>query len=144
MKLLDVIEREFSLEILLKNRERQTIEAEKAKVEISIKQLEQCVASGGTKIFPFVHCLILDATYHESPNRFHNYYNQYVEYGTRNVTQHNNGTVAPSSSARPQRNAAMKAAARNNSAGNICLAKNDKGKVVRYVILLTHRLIISE
>ena len=52
-KLLEVIEREFSLEILLKNRERKTIEAEKAKVEISIKQLEQCVATGGTKnLFP--------------------------------------------------------------------------------------------
>jgi hypothetical protein len=131
-KLLEVIEREFSLEILLKNRERKTIEAEKAKVEISIKQLEQCVAAGGTKKFP-LHVSFLDATYHESPNRYHNYYNQYVEYGTRNLPQYNNGTVASSSSARPQRNAAMKAAARNNSAGNICLAKNDKGKVVRYI-----------
>ena len=52
-KLLEVIEREFSLEILLKNRERKTIEAEKAKVEISIKQLEQCVAAGGTNFFVF-------------------------------------------------------------------------------------------
>jgi hypothetical protein len=130
---LEVIEREFSLEILLKNRERKTIEAERAKVEISIKQLEQYVASGGTKNFPFLHVSILDATYHESPSRYHNYYNQYVEYGPRNVPQHNNGSVAPSSSTRPQRNAAIKAAARNNSAGNICLAKNDKGKVVRYL-----------
>lgn len=46
-KLLEVIEREFSLEILLKNQERKTIEAEMAKVEISLKQLEQCVAAGG-------------------------------------------------------------------------------------------------
>jgi hypothetical protein len=47
-KLLEVIEKEFSLEILLKNQERKTIEAEKAKVEVSIKQLEQCVVAGGT------------------------------------------------------------------------------------------------
>ena len=52
-RLLDVIERQFSLEILLKNQERKTIEAEKAKVEVSIKQIEQCVIAGGTTIhFP--------------------------------------------------------------------------------------------
>jgi hypothetical protein len=129
-KLLEVIEKEFSLEILLKNQERKTIEAEKAKVEISLKQLEQCVAAGG-EIPPVFNVSFVDASYHESPNRYHNYYNQYVEYGTRNIPQHN-GNVVTSSSSRPQRNAAMKAAARNNSAGNICLAKNDKGKVVRY------------
>ena len=49
-RLLDVIERQFSLEILLKNQERKTIEAEKAKVEVSIKQIEQCVVAGGITI----------------------------------------------------------------------------------------------
>jgi len=52
-KIREVIEREFSLEILLKNQERKTIEAEKAKVEISLKQLEQCHAAGGTNFFTF-------------------------------------------------------------------------------------------
>jgi hypothetical protein len=47
-RLLEVIEKEFSLEILLKNQERRTIEAEKAKVEVSIKQLEQCIVAGGS------------------------------------------------------------------------------------------------
>lgn len=47
-KLLEVIEKEFSLEILLKNQERKTIEAERAKVEVSIKQLEQSVFAGGS------------------------------------------------------------------------------------------------
>ena len=50
-----MIEKEFSLEILLKNQERKTIEAEKAKVEISLKQLEQCHAAGGTNFFPSLH-----------------------------------------------------------------------------------------
>jgi len=48
-KLREVIDKEFSLEILLKNQERKTIEAERAKVEISLKQLEQCHAAGGTQ-----------------------------------------------------------------------------------------------
>jgi hypothetical protein len=52
-KLLDVVERQFSLEILLKNEERKTIEAEKAKVETALKQLEHCVALGG--ILGFFH-----------------------------------------------------------------------------------------
>jgi hypothetical protein len=47
-KLIAVIEHQFSLEILLKNQERKTIEAEKAKVETSLKQLEQCVLINGT------------------------------------------------------------------------------------------------
>jgi hypothetical protein len=47
-KLIAVIEHQFSLEILLKNQERKTIEAEKAKVETSLKQLEQCVLASGT------------------------------------------------------------------------------------------------
>jgi hypothetical protein len=54
-KLADVIERQFSLEILLKNQERRTIEAEKAKVEVSIKQLEQCLAAGGIEKAPALH-----------------------------------------------------------------------------------------
>jgi hypothetical protein len=53
-KLLEVIEREFSLEILLKNQERKTIEAEKAKVEVSLKQLEQCLAGGGISSYSHV------------------------------------------------------------------------------------------
>lgn len=88
----------------------------------------------------FLHrtCLIVDSTHHETPNRYHNYYNQYVEYPPR-LPQHN-GSIPPppppplsSSSSRPQRSAAVKAASRNHSAGNICLAKNDEGKVVRYI-----------
>jgi hypothetical protein len=47
-RLIAVIEHQFSLEILLKNQERKTIEAEKAKVETSLKQLEQCVLANGT------------------------------------------------------------------------------------------------
>ena len=47
IKLREVFEQQFSLEILLKNEERKAIEAEKAKVETSIKQLEQCVVAGG-------------------------------------------------------------------------------------------------
>ena len=43
-----------------------------------------------------------------------------------------NGNMHAPFSSRPQRNAAMKAAARNNFTGNMCLAKNDQGKVVRY------------
>jgi hypothetical protein len=43
-----LIEEQFSLEILLKNQERKTIEAERAKVETSMKQLEHCVAVGGS------------------------------------------------------------------------------------------------
>lgn len=131
-KLSEVIEQQFSLEILLKNQERRAIEAEKAKVEISLKQLELCVAAGG--ITPSSACLIEDATYQENPSRFHNYYNQYVDYGVRSVLQHNGNTIPAPSSSRPQRNAAMKAAARNNSSGHICLAKNDQGKVVRYTL----------
>ena len=52
-KFLEVVEKEFSLEILLKNLERKTIEVEKAKVETSIKQLEQCVIAGGIPFFVF-------------------------------------------------------------------------------------------
>ena len=79
-------------------------------------------------------CLIVDSTHHETPNRYHTYYNQYVEYPPR--LPQRNGSIppqapAPSSSSRPQRSAAVKAASRNHSAGNICLAKNDEGKVVR-------------
>ena len=77
----------------------------------------------------FFTCLTADATY-ETPNRYQNYYGQFVEHGTRSQ-QHHNGTAATGSS-RPQRNAAKQAAARNNASGNICLAKNDQGKVVRY------------
>jgi hypothetical protein len=51
VKLREVLEQQFSLEILLKNEERKAIEAEKAKVETSIKQLEQCIVAGG--IAPF-------------------------------------------------------------------------------------------
>jgi ADA HAT complex component 1 len=54
-KIREVIEKEFSLEILLKNQERKTIEAEKAKVEISLKQLEQCHAAGGMNFLPSLH-----------------------------------------------------------------------------------------
>lgn len=126
-KWLKVIEQQFSLEILLKNQERTIIETEKAKVEASIQQLEQSISMAGS--LTFFACLTVDATY-ETPNRYQNYYGQFVEHGTRSQ-QHYNGTGATSSS-RPQRNAAMKAAARNNAAGNICLAKNDQGKVVRY------------
>jgi hypothetical protein len=126
-KWLQVIEQQFSLEILLKNKERTTIETEKAKVEASIQQLEQSVPMAGW--LHFFACLTVDATY-ETPNRYQNYYGQFVEHGTRSQ-QHHNGTAATGSS-RPQRNAAMKAAARNNASGNICLAKNDQGKVVRY------------
>jgi hypothetical protein len=46
-KLRQIFEQQFSLEILLKNEERRIIEAEKAKVETAIKQLEQSVAAGG-------------------------------------------------------------------------------------------------
>ena len=126
-----MIEKEFSLEILLKNQERKTIEAEKAKVEISLKQLEQCHAAGGMIFSPLSACLIVDATHHETPNRYHNYYNQYVEYPPRLPHQHNGSIAPPTSSSRPQRSAAVKAASRNHSSGNICLAKNDEGKVVR-------------
>jgi hypothetical protein len=125
----EIIEQQFSLEILLKNQERLTIEAERAKVETSLKQLEHCVAIGGMLFLAF---LILDATYHESPNRYQNYYGQYVDYGNRTLAQPSyNGSSLPATSSRPQRSAAMKAAARNNAAGNVCLAKNDHGKVVR-------------
>jgi len=133
-----VIEREFSLEILLKNQERRTIEAEKAKVEISLKQLEQCHAAGGTNFLSST-CLIVDTTQQETPNRYHTYYNQYVEYQPR-PPQHN-GSIAPpttTSSSRPQRSAAVKAASRNHSTGNVCLAKNDDGKLVRCLLPLSH------
>jgi hypothetical protein len=53
IKLREVFEQEFSLEILLKNEERKAIEAERAKVETSIKQLEQCITAGGI-IFLYV------------------------------------------------------------------------------------------
>jgi len=128
-----VIERQFSLEILLKNQERQIIENERAKVQTAITQLEQCISAGGTSFVSFVlHLMMLEATYHETPNRFTNYYSQFVDYASRGPVQHN-GTQLPTSTARPQRNAAMKAAARHNSSGNVCLAKNDQGKVVRYI-----------
>jgi hypothetical protein len=129
-KLLDVIDREFSLEILLKNQERKTIEAEKAKVEISMKQLEQCLAHGGTTA-SVRSLLTAEVVYSDSANRYHNYYNQYVDYGTRSSTH--NGSLPPPTSARPQRTAA-KAAARSNSTGNVCLARNEQGKLVRYVL----------
>jgi len=54
VKLREVLENQFSLEILLKNEERKTIEAEKAKVETSIKQLEQCIAAGGISPLPLL------------------------------------------------------------------------------------------
>src|SRR5579859_1789596 len=78
-------------------------------------------------------CLILDTVSSETP-RYLNYYGQYVEYGLRTstlVTYNGNSTLVAASS-RPQRNAAMKAQARNNATGNVCLAKNDQGKIVRY------------
>jgi hypothetical protein len=49
-KLRKVIEEQFSLEILLKNRERTTIETEKAKVETSILQLEQSIPMAGRQV----------------------------------------------------------------------------------------------
>lgn len=124
----EVLENQFSLEILLKNEERKTIEAEKAKVETSIKQLEQCIAAGG--ISRFLYSFNEIEAYHESPNRYHNYYGQYIEYGTRSATHHNGNNI-PVIPTRPQRNAAIKAAARHGTTGNICLAKNDQGKIVK-------------
>jgi len=50
-KWLQVIEQQFSLEILLKNDERTIIEMEKAKVEASIQQLEQSVPIAGSSKF---------------------------------------------------------------------------------------------
>jgi hypothetical protein len=122
-KLVAVIEHQFSLEILLKNQERKTIEAEKAKVETSLKQLEQCVLTTGTSLSTWTN---VDET-HDS-QRFNNYYGQYIDYGSR--PQHNGNTLPPTSS-RPQRNAAIKAASRSGTSGNICWAKNDQGRLVR-------------
>jgi hypothetical protein len=127
-KMLEAIEKEFSLEILLKNEERKIIEAERAKVQTALTQLEHIVAVGGNLILAH---LMVDATYHESPSRYNNYYGQYIDYARTTAPQSNNGNV-PTSSSRPQRSAAAKASARSNAAGNVCLAKNELGQVVRY------------
>jgi hypothetical protein len=134
-KLRRVFEEQFSLEILLKNEERRIIEAEKAKVEAAIQQLEQSVAIGGMHFYALSNS---DVTYTESPSRYNHYYSQYVEYSVRS-TSHYGATAAPSLvSSRPQRNAALKAASRNNSAGTICYARNDQGKVVKSAPFVSH------
>jgi hypothetical protein len=127
-KVLKAIEKEFSLEILLKNEERKTIEAEKAKVQTALKHLEHIVAVGGNLTLAY---LMVDATYNESPSRYNKYYGQYIDYARTSAPQIYNGNVS-SSSSRPQRSAVAKAAARSNA-----VVKNDLGQVVRY----THCLV---